>query len=35
MTGTTLGNFTGEQFRQGIQLRFAANKKVELLEIRH
>jgi alpha-galactosidase len=35
MTGKTLGNFTGEQFRQGIQLRFAANKKVELLEIRH
>jgi alpha-galactosidase len=34
MTGKTLGKFTGEQFRQGIQLRFPADNKVELLEIR-
>jgi hypothetical protein len=34
MTGKTLGSFTGEQFRQGIQFRFPAEYKVELLEIR-
>ena len=34
MTGKTLGSFSGERFRQGIQFRFPAEYKVELLEIR-
>ncbi len=34
MTGRVLGNYTEEQFRQGIQVQLPPNYKVELLEIR-
>jgi alpha-galactosidase len=35
MTGKSVGNFTGEQFRNGIQVQLPVDKRVELLEVRH
>jgi alpha-galactosidase len=34
MTGESLGEFSGEQIRQGIPVRFPAQSKVQILEIR-
>ena len=34
MTGKSVGNFTGEQFRNGIQAQLPAAFRVELLEVR-
>jgi alpha-galactosidase len=34
MTGKSVGNFTGEQFRNGIQAQLPAEFRVELLEVR-
>jgi hypothetical protein len=34
MTGESLGTFSGQQMRQGIQFQIPAKRKVEVLEIR-
>ncbi len=34
ISGQTLGNFSGEQFRHAFKARFPENHKVEILEIR-
>jgi len=35
MAGQALGNFTGEQVRNGIQVQLPVDNRVELLEVRH
>ena len=35
VTGKSVGNFTGEQFRNGIQVQLPADNRVELLDVRH